>query len=98
MAAVGGAAQKKLLPATDVYLLPSAGAWSPTPRTLRTLGCAPPHGFVYSLSGARVYSVSTLYLFSIYTVYLYTVYLHCVSKSISGHCIVPAPRAGPHTT
>ena len=63
-------------------------------RGLRTLGCAEPHGFVSSLS----LCIYTVYLLCVSTLCIYTVYLLYVSKSISGHCIVSAPRAGPHST
>ena len=39
-----------------------------------------------------------VYLLCVSTLCIYTVYLLYVSKSISGHCIVSAPRAGPHST
>ena len=86
MAAVGGAAQKKLLPATDVYLLPRTGAWHP--RTEDTGLCAATWVCVLIVRGPCVFRI-----------YIYSVlYLLSVSKSISEQCIVPAPRAGPHTT
>ena len=70
MAAVGGAAQEKLLPATDVYLLPRTGAWHP--RTEDTGLCAATWVCVLIVRGPcvfRIYTVSILYL-HFYTVYL----------------------------
>ena len=69
MAAVGGAAQEKLLPATDVYLLPSSGAWHP--RTEDTGLCAATWVCVLIVRGPCVFRI---YIYSVSTVYL-----HCVS-------------------
>ena len=60
MAAVGGAAQEKLLPATDVYLLASSGAWHP--RTEDTGLCAATWVCVFIVRGPCVFRIYTVYL------------------------------------
>ena len=77
MAAVGGAAQKKLLPATDVYLLPRTGAWHP--RTEDTGLCAATWVCVLIVRGPcvfRIYTVSIQYLHTVSILCIYTVYLN----------------------